>query len=527
VLAEVAAKRFLRLLQELSPGAKVVSDLWDGGAFRSQPPAPVSIATSSTYLRQRLGVSPAEMPDGWIDKCLHSLGFQVTRDGDALVALVPTWRATRDVRIPEDLVEELGRHYGYQRIQSQAPRVAARPPYTPPLRLLERKVRQTLVFGAGASEVVLYGFEHEPGRTRLGLHETATSGQHVAGAGPLPRLGIRNAISSEHGRLRRNLAPNLLLAVERNLLTGDGLQANKKGLQISLFEIGRVFVPVSPEAPAEVLARVDRGIPSVLAGSGAETYLGRMSPEMRAGVQEAARKATALPWQPMRLGLALAERLGGGAEGAKHAQPPSDVTQRLFRQVVGMVQAVAQAAGVGPLAIRRMQADEALQPAADALCDLGVSWLHPQRHGLVRTADGRVLGVVTTLHPAVRQRLEVPAEVVLAELNLSALLGLPQLAVRGTAPATQPVATLDVSLRARQGVRVAEALAVLQQAGAMAPALADVAFLYDHEESDGRSLTFRLTCRWPERSVTADDLAQVTAAVAGAVGAAGAGLSLG
>jgi phenylalanyl-tRNA synthetase beta chain len=121
-LASVAARRFLRCLLQWSPGAVVSSDLLDGGTFAGQPPQPTVVHTTVDYLRTRLGVHDAEMPTQWVQTCLERLGFAVAIDvAGNLHTTVPTWRATKDIRRPEDLVEELGRHYGYGNIRSQAP----------------------------------------------------------------------------------------------------------------------------------------------------------------------------------------------------------------------------------------------------------------------------------------------------------------------------------------------------------------------------------------------------------------------
>jgi phenylalanyl-tRNA synthetase beta chain len=511
-LAATAARRFLSLLLQVSPGARITSSLADAGPFGTQPPAPIRIATTSTYLRGRLGVSPVEMADAWIDHCLQALEFHVDRQGDALTVTVPGFRATRDIRLAEDLVEELGRHYGYQRIVSKAPLIPSRPPELPPLRRLERDVRAILVQRAGLTEALLYGFDDEKQRARLGLREPSTDGADLL------RLGLRNAISSEMSRLRRNLAPNLISAAERNLLTGDGRQASKKGFQVGMFEIGRVFVPVPDRtlAPHEQAA-VDRGVPALLDDpTAAATYLSRMSPEMRQGVTEAAARATPLPWQPIRLGLVLAERLGGGADGAKTAIPPQEVTERLFRAVVGALEAVAEAAGLGGLSITRGDLAQPmdLERLPVAAPDLGATWLHPQRHGLIRSGD-RVLGVVSALHPAVRQRLDVPAEVVVAEVDLGALLQGERLVVRGAAPPTHPAVTQDFTLRRPRTDRVADLAAALRQvADAVLPgSVESVQYLYGLDDATGanpeRALTFRVICRAADRTIGSDEIARL------------------
>lgn len=515
-LPDVAARRFLRLVLSTSPGAQVVRDLADVGTFRDSPPPVVTIATTGAYLRQRLGVTPAEMPDTWIDGCLTSLEFRVRREGDALTVTVPTFRATKDVRIAEDLVEELGRHFGYQRIASQPPLVPARPPHTPPLRLLERKARDLLVQAAGMTEVLLYGFDHEAARDRLGLTEPDLE------RGLLPRLGVRNTIASDMKHLRRNLAPNLLMALERNLQHGDGRQAPREGLAIGLFEIGRAFVPV-PQRPLteEETAAIDPGIPPVLRTTTpeSETYLGRMDAEMRASVVEARDRSTPLPWQPMRLGLALGQRLGGGADGSKVSRPPVALTQDLFARAVGAVQAVVQAAGVGPVEVRKPRDLQTLPHLEGvALPDLHASWWHPQRLAEIRVA-GRSIGLVAALHPRVRQALDVPAEVVLAELNLEALLGLPALRIEGRAPPQFPASSIDVTVPLAPTHKTEDARRVLlAQTAALGVAVETVRLLdvFQREAEPARRLaTFRVVCRAAEGTLSPQQLAVLSEQVRG------------
>lgn len=515
LLPHIAARRFLRLLLAMCPDARVVSDLVDEGPYKDTAHPPVVIHTSGAYLRQRLGVTAEELSDAWLDACLEALHFGVQRAGDLCIVTVPTFRATKDVRIAEDLVEELGRHYGYQNIRSQPPLIPARPPHTSPLRQLERDARQVLVHAAGLSEALLYGFDHEGDRQRLGLDEPGVE-----------RLGVRNTIANDMRHLRRNLAPNLIAAVERNLQQGDGQQATREGLTIGLFEIGRAFVPMPIRRLTAAEERMtDVGIPDVLlqGGEAEQTYLARMDPEMRKSVQEARDRATPLPWQPMRLGIALGVRLGGGAEGSKASRPPLSVTQDVFARVVGALQAVADAAGVGPVEVRKQTWAPDLLPAA--FPDRDVTWIHAQRHGIV-TIQGQPVGLVTALHPRVRQALGVPAEVVVAELNLEALLDLPKVVLQGKAPPQFPASTFDVTVPALLEHKVADVRRVLtEQTAALGVVVQAVDYLYAHVpepaaterglKADRRMLTFRLVCRAPEGTLTPEQIQRLAAEARG------------
>ena len=497
-LAHTAALRALQLLQSWSPNARIVSNLSDNGPFAQSPTPPVLLQTTSTYLRARLGVSPEEMSDQWVDNCLHRLAFVVQRQGDAMTVTVPSFRATKDVRIADDLIEELGRHYGYSNIASIAPLVPARPSETPYLRLLERQLRQRLVDGHGLTEVILYGFDHETERTRLGLHEHG-----------LPRQAVLNAISAPHQAMRRNLAGNLLAALERNLSTGDGRQVAKKGLQIGLFEIGRAFVPVGDESdPLRSDPHRDWGLPAVLRqlGPARDAYLARMDPELRQSCEQASDKARPLPLQPMRLGLVLGERLGGGAEGMKTAAPPPELTRRLYSEAVMALQDVAATTGAGTLQCLPWTENTLWNPA---LPDIGASWLHPQRTAVLQVG-GVAVGYVGMLHPRVRQAFEVPAEVVVAELDLRLLSELPTLPVLGKAPVPHAPSYLDLTLTVQPPVRAHDVDLALRSVRPDDPQIhCQVELLYasaaDGDETLGIAQTWRIQLLHPSRALPLEE----------------------
>lgn len=417
-LAEVAARRFLRCLVQWSPGAQVTSGLLDAGPFRSQPPQPVVIQTSTRYLRDRLGVSATEMPDAWIATCLEQLGFLVAvgaGDVQSLHVQVPSWRATKDIRQPEDLVEELGRHYGYGNIRSQAPLIPSRPPYLPPDKRLASHLRQVLSLGQGLTEVQLYAFDHESSRKRLGLDE-----------GSLPRLEVKNEIAADHKYLRRSLIPNLLACIEGNLLRGDGVTPAAKGLVVAHYELGRVFLPVAAHA---VGPDDDSGLPPLAhlpeSDPRRAAWFALLGAEVREAIAQRLAQPLCLPRQPRRLGIAIGERLGGGAQGSKWSMPDKALSERLLAEVLDVVTAVVRDARRGEVQFAP-QAPE-LPGTADGLAvvDPAASWLHPVRQRWLVGAGGAVLGVAGTLHANVRRHLDVPAEIAFAELDLDVLLTLP------------------------------------------------------------------------------------------------------
>ncbi|MSQ82771.1 MAG: phenylalanine--tRNA ligase subunit beta [Myxococcales bacterium] len=530
-LPTTAARRFVQVLQAVCPTAVVTSDLTSTGPHCVDPPAGHTLATTTGYLRTRLGLTPAEMSDSWMVQCLRRLAFAVECSADgALTVGVPTFRATKDVRIAEDIVEELGRHYGYGRIASAAPLIASRPPFTSPSRLAERVVRQALVLQEGLTEDVLYAFDHEGQRTRLGLHE------HGA-----PRLGVRNEISTEHCRLRRNLAPNLVATAEQNLQHGDGKEAPREGFAVQIFELGQVVVPAPSRAAASAneLAHLDPGVPPLALDPQRQLerdgWFALMDADMVAAVQATVVADRPLPWQPLRLGVVCAERLGGGAEGSKRVVPDRSVSQRVFAQAVSALNSAVRA--LGKAALHIVPADDPSskggQPQEAGLVqtsswtpDWHTSWRHPRRSARLVAADGATVGVVSLVHPDVRNRLQVAAELAIAELDLQAIMALPDRPLVGLAPAKLAANALDVTGQLRPGVRQDQALNAVRVAVQAANLPVEtVDYLYEAAlpgdkvvppgnqtglpAAATRAVTFRLLCRAGDRSLIAADLAKI------------------
>jgi phenylalanyl-tRNA synthetase beta chain len=218
-LPESAAHHFCAELQKLCPSAKVVTPLVD---IARTLPVPEPIRLEPELVSSRLGVN---VPVGDIRETLTQLGFGVQdRSDGAMMVQVPSWRATKDVSIVEDLIEEIGRLVGYSNIPPQAPKVVVQAPELPLAKLQERSARRYLSFGSGLHEVMSYGFTWRPMLERLNADLTG-------------RIEMDNTISAELDRMRRYLAPNLLNFAEKNA---------RYESEFGLYEIGRVFTPVAP-----------------------------------------------------------------------------------------------------------------------------------------------------------------------------------------------------------------------------------------------------------------------------------------
>lgn len=157
-------------------------------------------------------------------RILENLGCQVVRTGRGLRVQPPSWR--QDLRIPEDLYEEVARLWGYDRCPDTLPPVFRRtltPEWTPGAELsftLEEKIRRYLT-AAGLQEVMTYSLIRPEDHARA----KATRGA---------ALELANPLSVEHSVLRKTLLIGALQSVARNL--------NRKAAEsFQMFEIGAVY----------------------------------------------------------------------------------------------------------------------------------------------------------------------------------------------------------------------------------------------------------------------------------------------
>src|SRR5215207_1213729 len=108
--------RAVELLRIVSPGARVVGGVADAVRPMRQL-EPISLPLG--WLYRKLG---KEVPAAEVRQILESLEFGVSSEVDGVLSVtVPSWRATKDISITEDLVEEVGRMIGYDSITPRAP----------------------------------------------------------------------------------------------------------------------------------------------------------------------------------------------------------------------------------------------------------------------------------------------------------------------------------------------------------------------------------------------------------------------
>lgn len=254
----LAQQMFLALLTEAQPGSHAVEHV-DAIAA---PSTPITVHVPVTFLQRKLGV---ELPANSLRNLLLRLQFGCDIVDGVLHVTVPSWRATGDVSLPEDIVEEVARLYGYERLVFTPPVVRLEKPVIQPRSRMERRVREYLAFRAGMREIVSY-----PWVSPQALDAAAMSEIHT--------IGLANPPSPE-ARLAPSLIPNLLQSVATNL---------RHQQEFRIFEQARIFTPSEPLEPSddrEHLPEQPRHVAAAFVGDDAE----RLFLEAKAVVERMAR----------------------------------------------------------------------------------------------------------------------------------------------------------------------------------------------------------------------------------------------
>jgi len=222
-----AADRMARLVADTGMG-RVVPGVVDSYPVR---PEQKTVVVRPARLDSVIGAS---VPGDEAVKWLKALGFGIRENEEHLVVSVPTFRP--DVNIEEDIVEEVARLYGYDRIPATQTYGEATPGRRPALEAFVRQVNRLLT-GLGLTEVITYSF----------INPTSFDLLRLPQDDPLRRVvALRNPISEEQSVLRTTLLPGMLEVVCRNV--------SRRVTDIAVYEAGRVFNPRGDsELPGEAL----------------------------------------------------------------------------------------------------------------------------------------------------------------------------------------------------------------------------------------------------------------------------------
>jgi phenylalanyl-tRNA synthetase beta chain len=189
-------------------------------------PSPRPVKLRRDRLRRVLGLS---IPDAEVERILSALGMHVSERAEGWEVVAPTRRF--DVAIEEDLIEEIARIHGYDRIPLHAPTGQLQLAPLPEARIPDLALRQQLA-ARGYFEALNFAFVDADLLATWQLDRDA--------------VALANPLSADLGVMRTALLPGLVEAARRNLA--------RQQSRVRLFEAGRVFRRSAPgEAPVETL----------------------------------------------------------------------------------------------------------------------------------------------------------------------------------------------------------------------------------------------------------------------------------
>lgn len=206
-----AVARFVKLLTDIDSGAEVVSALTDEYAFRYDD---VSLSFDKAFVNKYTGI---EIGNDTIVKTLTSLGFGVELNGDTFKVDVPSWRATKDVTIKADIIEEITRIYGYDNFDIHTAEVPLYPVRAAQEKSDEDRIKDILVKRYSMHELHSYVWAYHDEYKALGIEIE-------------PNVELINATNPNIKTIRKSIVPTQLCQVKYN----TGFDSD-----FAVFEIGR------------------------------------------------------------------------------------------------------------------------------------------------------------------------------------------------------------------------------------------------------------------------------------------------
>ena len=208
-----AIARFVNLLQKYDAESTVVSALTDDYAYHYEK---VELNFNKSFVDKYTGI---EISNDTIIKTLTSLGFTASVDNDEFTVDVPSWRATKDVTMKADIIEEITRIYGYDNFDIHtclAPLYPVRPDVE---KTVEDRIKDLLVKRFSLHELHSYVWAYYDELKALGID--------VEG-----EIKLEGASNPNIETIRKSIIPTQLCQVKQNTSFAP---------RFGIFEIGRVI----------------------------------------------------------------------------------------------------------------------------------------------------------------------------------------------------------------------------------------------------------------------------------------------
>ena len=214
-----AIARFVKLMTDVDSGAQVVSALTDEYAYHYDT---VKLDFDKSFVDRYTGIA---IDNDTIVNTLSSLGFGVELKGDEFSVVVPSWRATKDVTIKADIIEEITRIYGYDNFDIHTANAPLYPVRADVEKTDEDKIKDILVKRFSLHELHSYVWAYYDEYKALGIEIE-------------DNIKLVNATNPNIETIRRSIIPTQLCQVKANTSYSP---------DFGVFEIGRVVNGVNDD----------------------------------------------------------------------------------------------------------------------------------------------------------------------------------------------------------------------------------------------------------------------------------------
>ncbi len=386
------------------------------------------------------------------ESLLSPLGFGVeSKDADTLAVSVPSFRQ-RDIKREIDLIEEVCRLWGYNRLPASMPKTTSAPSPAEPIALLAKRA----LAAQGMSEAWISSLVPQSDTKWSADAETSL-------------VSVRNPLSPDHQVLRQSLLPGLIRAIAYNLDHGQA--------DAWLFEVGRIYKSIGKNSIQDT--------------------------KKHTGAKEELNVSGAISGAPC-----LANWLETNAQNAAAGKSEKNLERTTdFYTAKGIVENLLQELGAC-----EDKTGNKIEFIAD---DQPPQVFHPGRTCRIEMpvkdkAGGKVLGYLGELHPLCALEFGLKKSVYLFELSLDSIKKLsfqkPFVEI-GTQPQVVRDLTVDVDLE-KEYQSLANSIA---QAGGSLLVAVDLVSIFHSGEK--KSLSYRLTFRHADQTLTNEEIENVLAKI--------------
>ena len=400
-----AIARFVELLQKYDDGASVVSALTDDYAYHYDN---VELKFDKAFVDKYTGI---DISNDTIVKTLKSLGFGVELENDSFTVDVPSWRATKDVTMKADIIEEITRIYGYDNFDvhtAVAPLYPVRPSVE---KTVEDKIKDLLVKRFSLHELHSYVWSYYDELKAIGLDADGV-------------IKLDGATNPNIETIRRSIIPTQLCQVKSN---------TSFALRFGIFEIGRV------------VTGLDENNNCI---------------------------------EKKKLAITLFSKIA-----------PVSV---LFYKLRDILEIMSDDIKHKPLTFEAKQAEYPYQ--------------HPVNLNRV-FCDGVEIGEIGIVYPTVQKKIDKKASIVYAEIDVDAFANIENASIQYIEPSRFPEMEIDLSFISKTFAPISIAIAE-----AKSPLVKNVYVtdIYEDENDGSKSITTRIVFAHPERTLTKEEVTEVT-----------------